>query len=985
MPNTSRSLSRTGSYTAPDAIPPAIPYADLYARLALLLLTLLALALRLYRLDAQSLWYDEGVSAQIAMRSFAELIAWTARDIQPPLYYAVVSLWGKLLALLGTPTHAWGEWSLRFPSAFCGALTVPLIGALARGVTGRRAAAVLAALLAALHPLLLYYSQEARMYALLVALCVLLGWLAVRCASGGAPSRPQHWVAYVLVATAAIYTHYFAAFLIAALALVMLIWPAFAQKKIEPADERGRTQTRNGNRLNIRAHLRSSAAKIIGAHLAVLLLYLPWIAVLFFQLRTDASYWQGDLKLDEALVEIGVLFTAGETVHEYAAVEFFPVSGALTLLALLGFALPGQSVARRGRTLLLALLWTLLPTAAVLGLALTVPKFNGRYVMVALPGLLLLWAAGLGAWFEYWVRPGRWLPREVAVAPAVAALLMLGIFVHADRNWFVEPAFTKAQWRELAEFVRAQKTADEAVLLVSGHAWPVWDYYAPDLPAARIPPLEILDVNAVLDYRRSAELLQDALADSTSAWVVGWQDEVIDPMAAVPLHLTQSGSAVPVAREFWQLHLQHFAEVDAAAISPEVPGAADAPINFGGAVQLLGHTTLADGELLLFWRLHPDYPLPSPDFRFQLRTWTDDNLPYWSAIDRRLADFEYPTFRWRPSDIAVMRLPVTRWAGPDAIPDRYTLRLTVYDADGDPAGLDVLAESGQPLGKVAELHVPLSQPTTTNVAHTPREATVLQPELAVQGQLLPAEAEPGRPVQLTLTWTVRSAPTQAYELHVAWSHPERTVARETVARETLSLHEAFPTDRWQPGQSLRTVHRLLVPPELLPGAHTLAVGVTEAGTALEIPFHVLESTRVFVPPPLDEPVESRFGEQIALLGLVEALPERAGAGDTLNATLVWRALDAVPGGRIAADYTVTLQLLDDSGAPRAQTDVALPDGSSNWGPGQVLQQPLSLDTPNEPGAYRVIVALYDGSAAGFPRLSVDGAGDFVELGVVRVE
>jgi predicted membrane-bound mannosyltransferase len=52
-----------------------------------LVITLLALTLRLYRLEAQSLWYDEGVSVYLARMSLPQLTAWTADDIQPPLYY----------------------------------------------------------------------------------------------------------------------------------------------------------------------------------------------------------------------------------------------------------------------------------------------------------------------------------------------------------------------------------------------------------------------------------------------------------------------------------------------------------------------------------------------------------------------------------------------------------------------------------------------------------------------------------------------------------------------------------------------------------------------------------------------------------------------------------------------------------------------------------------------------------------------------------
>jgi 4-amino-4-deoxy-L-arabinose transferase-like glycosyltransferase len=112
--------------------------------IALLALVLLALALRVTRLDAQSLWYDEGVTAQVAAQGLTELTRWTADDIQPPLYYYVVAGWNRLAGR--------SEWALRFPSALFGVLTVPLFYALGRRLFDRRAA-LLAALLAALSPL----------------------------------------------------------------------------------------------------------------------------------------------------------------------------------------------------------------------------------------------------------------------------------------------------------------------------------------------------------------------------------------------------------------------------------------------------------------------------------------------------------------------------------------------------------------------------------------------------------------------------------------------------------------------------------------------------------------------------------------------------------------------------------------------------------------------------------------------------------------
>ena len=180
--------------------------------------------LRLYLLDKQSLWYDEGVTAEIARRGLGELTRWTAGDIQPPLYYYVVALWGRLAG--------WSEWSLRFPSVFFGVLLVPLLAAVTIALTRRRLAGLLAASLAAFHPLLLYYSQEARMYAMLTALGVLLGYLVIH-GETVIRRRTLHWLAYVLVATAAVYTHYFAFFLLLALALAYLVDQLFVLPRIK--------------------------------------------------------------------------------------------------------------------------------------------------------------------------------------------------------------------------------------------------------------------------------------------------------------------------------------------------------------------------------------------------------------------------------------------------------------------------------------------------------------------------------------------------------------------------------------------------------------------------------------------------------------------------------------------------------------------------------------------------------------------------------
>ena len=221
------------------------------ARVVLLAIILLAFVLRVYRLDSQSLWYDEAVTAKVASQGIGELTRWTADDIQPPLYYYAAAGW---LRLAGR-----GEWALRFPSAFFGTLTVPLMWAMALRLFGRgrsgRVAALAAALLTALSPLYVYYAQEARMYTQLTFLgllagyallratmddtCTHLRWSQVRCGRRTMDDGPgrwnssssmvdglssgRWWFLFVIASAALLYTHYFGVFLLLAYGVCFMI------------------------------------------------------------------------------------------------------------------------------------------------------------------------------------------------------------------------------------------------------------------------------------------------------------------------------------------------------------------------------------------------------------------------------------------------------------------------------------------------------------------------------------------------------------------------------------------------------------------------------------------------------------------------------------------------------------------------------------------------------------------------------------------
>lgn len=668
------------------------------ARVVLAAMLLLALGLRVHRLDGQSLWYDEAVTAQVASQGIGELTRWTAADIQPPLYYYVVAGWTRLAGQ--------SEWALRFPSAFFGVLTVALVWAAARRSFGKagagRWAAGIAALLSTMLPLHVYFAQEARMYALLTFLGLLAGYALLRtgaaaraCRDSGATGQ-RWWVVFVAASVAMLYTHYFGVFLLVAYGACWLVACKFSTCS---------TRTRSLVAFGL-------------STLAIIALYLPWLPAMLNRYRVDASYWQGGLKLGEVLRHVALSFTTGapEMMLEPLGVRLLPLYGAVFTAAVV--ALVWRR--RHARVVAWLLVVLIVPVVAVLLLASRTPKFNPRYLMLASPPYLLLLAGGLSALSagaETLRRRGPEAPRRRGLeaprrrseahapyaahhAPRTAlAFGLTGLLVGASAvslsSWFTDPAFTKAQWRELAAFVRQDRGPDEAVLLVSGHAYPAWDYYAADIPATRLPPVDILDVNAVLGFDAAPALTQ-ALAGKGGAWLVTWQDEVVDPVGFVPYFLARSGVEQRVESQFWHIGLRHWRLDPGATFAAEPQPRHSESANFDHKLVLLGWDPPSAGQLTVYWRtlhtLQADYQVS-----LVLEDRVGREVGRW---DGRPAGYDYPTTRWRPGEAVFGRYPLP-WP-PGAPAGVYYVTLAIYAA-GTPAGLDIRDVADNPAGKRVRL------------------------------------------------------------------------------------------------------------------------------------------------------------------------------------------------------------------------------------------------------------------------------------------
>ncbi|HEX6752758.1 MAG TPA: glycosyltransferase family 39 protein [Solirubrobacterales bacterium] len=381
-------------------------------------LTVAAAVLRFATLGMQSYHHDEIVTASRVLRgSF-----WHAMDAvgfsesAPPLYYASAWLWTQ-----GTGTD---EVGLRSFSALAGVATVPvafLIGAELRG----RATGILAAALVAVNPMLVWYSQEARAYALLALLTSLSLLYFVRGLEHG---RRRDLTLWGLVSGLALATHYFAIFPIAAEAA----WLLYRRR---------------------REAVRGAAV------LAAIALALAPLAI--HQMSLGHAEWISNFTLGHRLWEMGVTFTVGEIGDVIARPErpllaLVPVVAIAISFCLL--ALRGDRDERRATRPLLAV--AAVTVGVPLAIALVDPGRDyvlARNLLPALVPLLVVASIGLT------LRRGR---RTGAVVGAVLVAYSLGFSIWAG----VSPALQRPDWKAVASALGEPDTPRAMVTWTIGEA-----------------------------------------------------------------------------------------------------------------------------------------------------------------------------------------------------------------------------------------------------------------------------------------------------------------------------------------------------------------------------------------------------------------------------------------------------------------------------------------------------------------------------------
>jgi uncharacterized membrane protein len=420
-------------------------------RLWLVAALLLASALRFWELGKQPLWLDEATTAEFAARDWRGTIFAEAQH--PPLFSAVMHVWVRLAGE--------SDGLLRVPSAIFGVLAVWAVWALARRLFSDPVAVRATALLAAASPYLIYLSQEARSYSLVILLSVAATNLFWQYALEPGGANRLRLGGYALLSLLLVYTHYFAAFLL--LGHEIAYWRA--------------------SRVRARAWL--------VARLAVAAGFLPWALWAGANLSMGAAAWikpmwfNLPLTLLRYLVGYGIAppnvtrlqDPLGVILREEAAAVLL-TAGPLLWLLWRGARWLGQTarkageIARARATLLISLL--LVPLVVLLMLSPWASLLHDRNLSFQAPFVLMLVACGWAQISE------RRRGLTVVVCGAIVSFSLWCYFAAppggAEASAFgYGLRYGKEQWREAAAYVRQQEP--QAVLLVPEYLRLAFDRY----------------------------------------------------------------------------------------------------------------------------------------------------------------------------------------------------------------------------------------------------------------------------------------------------------------------------------------------------------------------------------------------------------------------------------------------------------------------------------------------------------------------------
>ncbi len=890
------------------------------------LVLLCAFALRLYRLDSQDIWWDEGRNIDVAGRSLAVIATAKEMDIHPPLYFYTLHLW-----MLGAGRS---EFAVRFLSIFFSLLTIPLfyrfsaaMGTNLKPQIPNHPFSLLAATVAAFAPFYVSEAQETRMYTMAIFLTTASAYFLYRAWRKGGWLL---WIGYVLTSALSIYTHYSAGFILIAenafLGLMVLV-----------------TVWRQGKWLKI---LRGWVLSQLG----IALLYVPQMRITLRQYVAYENPTMGVPDLPSFLLEVWQGFSLGPAAELIQATPFL---AGIALILVLGLVIGLASLKSQ---MIWLCLWLALPILLYFYVLRDRPFFHPRYIMLATPPYYLLLAYAVG---QIWKR--------VPVVGLLSAIFLLAAFVPAIQADYFDPAGFGDDTRGLAHFIESQAGKNDVILIDVPYPF---DYYYHGLAPAHY---------LFVDIHTVAQRLTTLCQGRERVFWIRWHKSDTDPRGAVLFLLDKYGQPLGQAsfrgyEVLWYQLPPHGTFSLTSEVNP-------IDVDFADQISLVGYAyggrgagaTSNEAEVearvvpagkkmwaVLQWQLQQEV-----DRNYKVALFLKDNRGHLIGQDDRqlINDRHLYTPSWWLDEVVInVYDPLV----PDGTPPgQYTVEVAVYEPESL-ARLDVLDANGTPqgtavqLGKI-EVSRPLSPPSVASLG-IQHELTAGWGEVRLLGYDLASETvTPGAAVSLDLYWQALADVQEDYFVLIRVRDQAGQVWGQVKERPVAST---YPTTLWQEGEVLRDRYELPLSAETPAGQYQLTVGLVDTATEslvceIALPSLTIEGrSRVFQVLQIQHQLSANLGDQVEFLGY-DLTPDEVRAGEAMHLTLYWRALD-----EMEVSYTVFVHLLDKENRIWGQRDSVPGNGTlptTRWVEGEVIadEYEFTVKTDAPPGEYLIEVGLYD--------------------------
>ncbi len=944
------------------------PHLSLYLLVALMLA---AFALRLFRLDYQSLWWDEGISLHLATSTLAEIVRDRLDNIHPPLYFFLLKGW---LALVGV-----SPFTGRYLSVLASLTQVALVFAAARqwsGKSRRPALPWLAAAFMLLSPLSVIYGQEIRVYALLPLAYIAALLLAERTlAAGRMTTRPLLYL--ILIEWLDLHLHYIAIFAVAYIAAWGLL-------------------------MLIRRRDWAGARRWLLAHTAVAAVSLPWLLAVagnWAAVRAEAN--AGTFTADP--VPLPFLFSQVWAFHLTGlagslASRFVQVAAGLAALLTVGLIAYHfrQSRQVNGRTR---------PVVPLLTAHWIVPLLSGLFVWsvrsFSHPRYIIMFAALLIPLVAFLVYPARrWAARlaGVALAVCVLALSFWGL-----GRYFFDANATKPDIRGVASLLESIAGPGD-LIFVPDTDWSLpFEYHGdaavlmPGLPHAPHDPDSPLA--RALDCTGG-----EACAESGRVFVVDYPRGTRDWQDRLPFELERRGHWAGLT-SFHGVELREYHLTERPGPLPACEP--DDPATFVARFDSLylesvwieqGAASDTAVAVALCWRVGPEESRETPTAAHTASLVLRDPI-----TGERVSQADTPllnragatTDDWLPGEIVVTYhlLPLA----PGTPPVEMDLALGVYrsvddvvdatDEDSSTSLLEGFDAQNNPAGQLIPLGMAALIPsigltsTRHDVAQPPLwdVAVELADGLHLAGaRFSPGPYRPGQTIRVGLSW--RSSAASLPDLRPSLRLEQDGVA--LVENTDAPVNGRYPTDRWRQGELVFEFRDLRVPAGVEGKAHLLIEVDGQVENLGEVT--ITGADVLYDRPAVGNAADVSFEQGIALIGY-DLPPETVTIAGAVAITLYWRS----DSGAIPIGYTVFVHLLGEDGSLIAQHDSPPANGqrpADEWLPGEYIIDPHELvwRELDYRGAARIAVGLYD-PATGRRLLTADGSDSYRLPLTIRVE